>query len=61
MKSVGDGKGNYTAGIYTDVPYAELLDEGTPGGKIKPRPYKDKIIETAKPKIVSIFSKMKSE
>lgn len=58
MKATGDNKGNYAAGIYTDVPYAEMLDEGTPGGKIAPRPYKEKIIETARPKVVQIFSEL---
>lgn len=61
MKAEGDGKGNYTAGIYTDVPYAEDLDTGTPGGKIKPRPYKDKIIEEAKPKVLSVFSELETK
>lgn len=61
MKAVGDGKGNYTAGIYTDVPYAEYLDEGTPSGKIAPRPFKQKIIDIARPKVVQIFSQLKSE
>lgn len=56
MNATGDGKGDYTAGIYTDVPYAEKLDKGTPGGKIAPRPFKEKIIETARPKVVQIFS-----
>lgn len=61
MKAEGDGKGTYTAGIYSDVPYAELLDEGTPDGKTAPRPYKDKIIETAKPKVIEIFSEMETK
>lgn len=33
----------------------EILEEGTPGGKIKPRPYQKKIIDKAKPKIVKIY------
>lgn len=61
MKAEGDGKGTYTAGIYSDVPYAETLDEGTPGGKIAPRPFKEKIIETAKPKVVEIFSELETK
>lgn len=61
MKATGDGKGNYTAGIYTDVPYAETLENGTPGGKIAPRPYKQKIIDTARPKVVQIFSTLKTK
>lgn len=60
-KAEGDGKGTYTAGIYSDVPYAETLDEGTPGGKIAPRPFKEKIIETAKPKVVEIFSELETK
>lgn len=61
MKAEGNGKETYTAGIYTDIPYAENLDEGTPGGKIKPRPYKEKIIETAKPKVLQIFSELETK
>lgn len=30
MKAVGDGKGTYKAGIYSDVPYAEELENGNP-------------------------------
>lgn len=58
MKATSDGRGNYTAGIYTDVPYAEMLDTGTPGGKIAPRPYKEKIIERAIPRVQQIFSEI---
>lgn len=61
MKAVGDGKGTYTAGIYSDVPYAEKLDEGTPHGYIKPRPFKEKTIETAKPRVIQIFSALKNK
>ena len=32
-----------------------LLEEGSPGGKIAPRPHKKKIADKAKPKIVKIF------
>lgn len=35
--------------------YAALLDEGTPGGRIQPRPFKDRIIEIADPKVKAIF------
>ena len=61
ISAVGTKTGEYTAGIYSDVPYAKLLDEGTPGGKIAPRPYKEKIIETARPKVVRIFSELETE
>lgn len=33
-----------------------LLEEGSPGGKIAPRPHKQKIADKAKPKIVKIFN-----
>ena len=33
----------------------EILEEGTPGGKIASRPYQEKIIDTAKKNIVKIF------
>lgn len=33
-----------------------LLEEGSDGGKIAPRPHKDKIIEEAKPKVLAIFN-----
>lgn len=32
-----------------------LLENGSPGGKIAPRPHKEKIIEAAKPKVRAIF------
>lgn len=33
----------------------DLLENGSPNGKIAPRPHKDKIIEKAKPKIRKIY------
>lgn len=33
----------------------EILEEGSPGGKIAPRPYQDKIVEKAKPKVIRIY------
>lgn len=53
IRATGDSKGNITAGINTDVKYAPILDEG--GGHIAPRPFKEPIIEKAKPAVVSIF------
>lgn len=35
---------------------AQLLDEGSPGGQLAPRPYAEKTIEKAKPGIKRIFS-----
>lgn len=54
-KGESNGKGKYTACIESDVPYAEILEERSKN----PRPYKDKIIEDAKPKVIQIFSQLK--
>lgn len=59
MKAVGDGKGTYTAGIYSDVPYAEELENGNL--RIKQRPYRQQIIERAKPKVTAIFKELESK
>lgn len=59
MKAVGDGKGTYTAGIYSDVPYAEELENGN--SRIKQRPYRQQIIERAKPKVTAIFKELESK
>ncbi len=34
----------------------EILEQGTPGGRMAPRPYQDKILEHAEPAIVRIYS-----
>lgn len=44
-----------TAAIVSGSRYSRYLDEGTPGGKIAPRPFKEPIIEKAKPKIEAIL------
>lgn len=59
MKAIGDGKGTYTAGIYTDVPYAETLESGNT--RVKARPYRQQIIERAKPKVTAIFKELESK
>lgn len=59
IKAVGDGKGTYTAGIYSDVPYAEELENGN--SRIKQRPYRQQIIERAKPKVTAIFKELESK
>ena len=33
----------------------EILEEGTPNGQMAPRPYQDKIVEKAEPKVVKIY------
>lgn len=35
----------------------EILEDGTPGGQMAPRPYMDKVLKHAEPKIVRIYSK----
>lgn len=44
-----------TARIKSDMPYSDYLDEGT--GKMAARPYKQKVIDGAKPKIIQIYGK----
>ena len=34
----------------------EILEHGTPGGQMAPRPYQEKILKHAEPKIVRIYS-----
>ncbi|MCD8308894.1 MAG: HK97 gp10 family phage protein [Clostridia bacterium] len=58
IKAEGDGKGNYTAAIYTDTKYAEMLETGT--SRMSARPYKEKIVEKARPQVVQIFSQLKT-
>lgn len=55
--------GSYFARIESDARtdngkylLGEILEEGTPGGQMAPRPYQDKVLEHAEPKIVRIYS-----
>lgn len=48
--------GNHRSAIYTDVPYAEKLEEGA--GHMDARPYAERIVEIARPKIVRLFSRL---
>jgi len=48
----GGGK-VYTPGIHTDVPYAPMLEDGTP--KMDARPYADKIKQEAWPEVKQIY------
>lgn len=43
----------YTPGIHTDVPYAPMLEDGTP--KMSARPYADKIKQEAWPEVKQIY------
>lgn len=45
-----------TAYIYSDVPYAKPLEEGT--SRVARRPYRDRIIERARPRVARIFKRM---
>lgn len=46
---------NGNPAIETNVPYTDYMENGTPGGKIKPRPFADKIVEKAKPEVLAIY------
>lgn len=48
--------GSYISRIETDLPYADWLENGTPGGKMKARPHHDRIREKAAPKIYRIYN-----
>ena len=45
--------GRYSSGIQTNVPYAELLENGT--SRMAARPFREKIIQRASPRIGDIF------
>ena len=45
--------GRYSSGIQTNVPYAELLENGT--SRMAARPFREKIIQRASPRIGEIF------
>lgn len=49
------GENHQNPAIESNVQYA-WLDEGSPGGKIKPRPYEQKTIDAAMPEIEAIYS-----
>lgn len=49
------GADNQNPAIESDVSYA-WLNDGSPGGMIKPRPYFQKTIETAMPEVEKIYS-----
>lgn len=52
---IEDGK--YTSSIKTDqTQLADWLENGTPGGKMAPRPHHDRILADAEPKSVRIYS-----
>ena len=58
IKAEGSGDGTYTAGIYSNVKYAPFLEEGT--SKMAARPFKQKIIDEAKPNITQLFNDLET-
>ena len=58
IKAEGSGDGTYVAEIYTNVPYARYLEEGT--SKMAPRPFKERIIDEAKPNITQLFKDLET-
>lgn len=54
-RKVTYGENNQNPAIESSVSYA-WLDNGSPGGMIKPRPYADKTIEVAMPEVGKIYS-----
>ena len=52
-----DAFGVYWARIKSEnLPYADWLEEGTPGGQMAPRPHHDRIKEHAEPKVFRIYN-----
>ena len=51
-----DAFGVYWARIKSDVPYADWLEDGTPGGQMAPRPHHDRIKEHAEQKVFRIYN-----
>lgn len=45
----------YKSSIESPLKYAGLLEDGTPGGQMAPRPHHDRIKEDALPKITRIY------
>lgn len=55
--------GSYISRIESDVRtdngkylLGEILEEGTPGGQMAPRPHHERILEHAKPRVIRIYS-----
>lgn len=49
------GPNHQNPAIESNVPYAGYMENGTPGGKIAPRPYEKRILEKAMPRIREIY------
>ena len=42
--------------IESEAFYADWLENGTPGGQMAPRPFRDKILQMAEPEVSAIYS-----
>ena len=51
------GANHQNPAIESSVPYTGFMENGTPGGKIAPRPFAQKIIDKAKPEVEAIYAK----
>ena len=49
------GFGSYISRIETEVSYADLLEDGTPGGQMAPRPHHDRIAKATEPEMLRIY------
>lgn len=59
VRTTGDRHTSYIESKHNVGKYnlGELLENGSPGGKLAPRPYADKIIQKTKDKAVEIYSR----
>lgn len=55
-RAVKYGANHQNPAIESNVEYAGYMENGTPGGKIAPRPYESKIIEKAFPEIEAVYA-----
>ncbi len=51
------GAGSLNAGIETPIFYASYLQDGTPGGQMSPRPFREPTLEDAKPALTELYSR----
>lgn len=58
-KSVGDVHTSSIESTYKVGKYVlgDILENGTPGGKMAPRPHQDKILEAALPEVLRIYNR----
>lgn len=49
------GFGSFISRIESTIPYADWLENGTPGGQMAPRPHHDLIAEKTEPEMLRIY------